>query len=244
MNKLNNITIFDLQDILLDYLKNIHPVEYNGFIIRLSSNISDTFNKRSFYTISFPNLNNIDLILSEWYNYALTNIIKTNDIIDIISIISIDPIKIYKNIEKITIQYGGLIINQEEFIKKLSFDIIDEMNKHLIEVYFDNEYPEINEIDEINEKFNDIDINIIYNKYPQANIYIPISIKKDNISDLFYINGIINTNTNAIDIINNLRKCLDSEDITEILSYNKEDIIYKYNNYELLSFDIITEPDL
>ena len=48
-----------------------------------------------------------------------------------------------------------------------------------------------------------------------------------------------------IDIIDEIRECLDTDDTTEIFKYDKEEIVYKFGtNKEIKSFNFITDPDI
>lgn len=85
------------------------------------------------------------------------------------NILSIDPLRI-KDCNEIRIQYSGTHINPEGIIRNLTFDIIDQMNKHLIELYMDENYPEIDindseDKEEFNKIFDELDIDEIYEIY-------------------------------------------------------------------------------
>jgi hypothetical protein len=162
------------------------------------------------------------------------------------TIVSIDPINV-PNINHIKIQYSGTSINPEYFIREVANDIIEQMNKHLIEKYMDDNYPEI-DIDDIDQqdKYNEIldqtDMEDIYKIFKYAEIYVPIQLNESDIE--FYLNGCIQTDSKVIDIINDIRKCLSYDNSNEIFKYDKTEIIYKFLSSEegkLMEFDIITE---
>ena len=187
----------------------------------------------------------------KWSMYAIDNIIEDYDINKEFTIVSIDPLKFSTNQLDITICYGGNSINPEILIKKLCIDIIEQMNKHLIELYMDSNYPHIDIEDQddrekFNEIFDNLDMNDLYNKYLTAEIYIPLKLKSSTINDtIFYINGTISTKYHIINIVDSIRSCLDSDDIQEIITYDKDDIIYKFScNNILQEFSIITDPQI
>jgi hypothetical protein len=264
--KLHNINLNDIENVLKIYLMEKHPKTSNGFIIRLSNLLTNSYEERKSYIVLFPKLTEItqtDLrseeyqkdkiqsIIDEWSNYAIENIVKNYDLTSEMTICSIDPINIDKDITKIKIQYSGTNINPEPIIKSLSTDIIEQMNKHLLELYMDQNYPDIDindseEIEQFNEKFDDIDITDLYNKYPISEVYIPINLSNEldpEDSIIFYLNGIISTNSLITDFVDDIRTCLDTGDTTEIFKYEKDDIIFKFgSNKELVSFSIITDP--
>lgn len=231
--------IINLNELLNKYLNEIHPANSNAFIIRISDKISKSHNRRRSYILSFPiDIKNED-ILKFWIEYAIINITETN-----LELVSIDPFSINKIFNEIKISLSGVNINPEDFIKNLSFDIIEKLNKHIIEFYMDNNYPDI-DIDnpEYNIIFDNLDMSEIYETYPYTSIYIPLIIYTDSIFNVF-IHGIIKSNSSIIDIIDELRSILDSDDINESFEYNKEEIIYKYGKYNETSFSIITDPDI
>lgn len=252
--KLSNINIYDIDDIMRTYLTDKHPKDSNGFIIRIADKITDIYTRRRTYIINFPIINddNRDNIVNKWSEYALDNIIDNYDLNHEFTITSIDPIKVSKEFNDVRIQYGGHTVNPEDFIRSIAHDIIEQMNKHLIELYMDETYPEIDIYDseqkeQFNEIFDMIDMKDLYEKYKFANVYVPISMTNDKTSEdiIFYLNGTIKTSTQIIDIIDEIRLSLDFDDINEVLKYEKEDIIYKYgSNNELKNFTIISDPDI
>jgi hypothetical protein len=126
------------------------------------------------------------------------------------------------------------------------------MNKRIIELYMDTNYPEIDIADtdqreQFNDIFDQIDMETIYEKYPFADVYIPINLTKsnDDTNVMIYINGTISTSVRIIDIIDDIRECLDTDDTNEIFNYSKDDIVYKFGtNKEIKSFNFITDPDI
>jgi len=255
------MNIHQLDIVINEYLSKTHPKHSNGFIIRIIDEQNINFERRRSYIVSFPkilSINDINKISSVWSEYAMINIYNF-DYLNELSLLSIDPINIQKDINTINIQLSGTTINSEVLVRNLTYDIIDQMNKHLIEFYIDQEYPEIDitdseQLEEFNKKFDDIDIELIYDKYQFVDIYIPIEIttvqqnnqhnnQQNNI--VFYLNGTIETKFKHIDIIDDIRKCLDFNDQNELLKYDKEEIIYKFgNNKKNMSFEIITDPDI
>ena len=186
----------------------------------------------------FPYIFNKDELLNIWLDFALTKIEESN-----LTLISIDPLKINENFDKIDVFYSGYDINPEDFIKSLSFDIVEQMNKHLVEIYMDNNYSSIDiEDPEYNIIFDNIEMEDLYNIYPYCTINIPIIITTEEILEVL-IYGIIKTNYSAIDIIDDIRQCLISNDTTESFEYNKDDIIYKYGIFKEIDFTIIINSD-
>ena len=250
---MNNLLLNEIETKIKIYLETIHPKESNGFIIRLADYINTIYERRRSYIIKFPFINqsNINNIVDKWSMYAIDNIIEDYDINKEFSIVSIDPLKFSTNQINITICYGGYTINPEILIKKLCIDIIEQMNKHLIELYMDTNYPDIdiedpNDREKFNEIFDNLDMDILFNKYQIADVYIPLQLKSSTINDtIFYINGTISTKYHIIDIVEDIRNCLDTDDVQEIITYDKDDIIYKFNcNKILQNFSIITDPQI
>ena len=249
---MNNLLINDVETKIRIYLETIHPSNSNSFIIRLGDCINTIYERRRSYIVKFPLINQeiIDQIIDKWTNYALENIIENYDINKELTIISIDPLKFPIEQLDININYTGQTINPEFIIKNLCVDIIEQLNKHLIELYMDENYPHIDIDDQSDrEKFNEIfdQLNMIdiYNKYPNVDIYIELNLKT-NIDDVkFYINGTINTQSNIIDIVDDIRNCLDTNDTQESITYDKHDIIYKFGSDKILqNFSIITDPKI
>jgi hypothetical protein len=243
-NRLSDLTIYDIESVLKQYLINEHPKDFNGFLIRLSNIMNNNFERRRSYIVSYPINSDTDDIINNWSIFAIEYIIEDYDITDVMNIVSIDPLKI-ENIKEIKIQYSGTYINPEGIIRNLTLDIIDQMNKHLIEQYMDENHPEIDindseDRENYNKVFDELDINDIYDKYKRADIYVIIKLKLNDDNKTFYLYGNILTNSKYNDIIDDIRNCLDTNDINEILIYDKEDIIYDFNsNNELESFNII-----
>ena len=252
--KLNNITIDEIESVINYYLKNKHPSHSNWFIIRLGDNITQIHERRRSYIIKFPLINtkeDINQIINTWSDYALNNIIENYNITQQMTICSIDPIK-FSSVSDIIIRYSGEVINPELIIKKLTFDIIEQLNKHIIELYIDEHYPHIDIDDDtqrtnFNKIFDNIKLEEIYKIYPFVEIYVPLNINSDLDSSskdiIFYLNATINTTDHIINIIDDIRECLDSNDTNEIITYDKEEIVYKFgSNKQLASFNIITDP--
>jgi hypothetical protein len=254
---MNKINIYDMENIISSYLTDKHPQKSNGFIIRLEDIIQNSYSRRRCYIIQFPlfqldKQNIIYQIMEKFSQFAIEHIIDNYDLNHEFTIISIDPININKKITDIFIQYSGMTINPEDIIKSISQDIISQMNKRIIELYMDNNYPDIDIADndqreEFNKIFDQIEINTIHDKYPYVDIYVPINFTKsnDDTNIMIYINGTIKTSTQVIDIIDNIRTCLDTDDTNEIFKYDKDEIVYKFDsNKEIKSFNFITDPDI
>jgi hypothetical protein len=168
------------------------------------------------------------------------------------TITSIDPIKINKEFHDIYIQYSGKTINPETLIINISKDIIEQMNKHLIEIYMDEMYPDIDILDEstidnTNNQLNNIDHSEIYNKYKYADVYVPIMLTSNIFKDgmTIYLRGTIRTDIKIVDIINDIRLCLDTNDTSENFIYDKDDIVFRYGNEkQIRTFEIITNAQL
>jgi hypothetical protein len=245
--KLNDINIFEIENVMRIYLTDVHPITSNGIFIRIGDKMNNQYEKRDMFIISFPlmeNNNDIHNIIYKWSEFIVNyyNI----DLTRTFTIVSIDPISI-SNINHINIQYSGTSINPEYFIREVANDIIEQMNKHLIEKYMDDNYPEI-DIDDIdqqdkyNEILNQTVMEDIYKTFKYAEIYIPIQLNDSDIE--FYLNGCIQTDSKVIDIINDIRKCLSFDNSNEIFKYDKTEIVYKFLSLEegkLMEFDIITE---
>ena len=254
---MNKININEMGAIITTYLTLKHPSKSNGFIIRLGDIIDNAYNRRRCYTIQFPFIqedkeNNILKITDQLVMYILDNYIDNYDLTYQFTILSIDPIIINKNITEIFIQYSGEMVNPEDIIRSISSDIITQMNKHIIELYMDNMYPDIDisdskQLTQFNEIFNQIEMDTIFNKYPNVEVNVPINLTKSNDETklLIYINGTIKTTSQIIDIIDDIRNCLDTDDTTEIFKYIKEDIVYNFSTTkEYQTFNIITYPNL
>ena len=242
---MNNLTICDIEGKLRFYLEKKHPKQSNGILIRLSDELNEIYERRRLYIVKFPhiiNQQNIESILNKWSEYALNDIIDNYNLMQLLTIVSIDPIKLPILNDDIVIQFGGETINPETIIRKLCLDIINEMNKHIVELYTDNYYPEVNDINTI---INEIELEDIYNKYPEVEIYIPLKLKTEDEDVDFYLNGTIKTTNHIIDIIDDIRLCISSNDINEKIEYEKEEIIYKFgNNKSIQNFSIITDPQI
>jgi len=262
---MHKINIYDMEKTINSYLMDKHPSKSNGFIIRLEDIIENSYNRRRCYIVQFPNLllnkeNIIYQIMEKWTQYAIEHIISNYDLTHEFTIVSIDPIIIDKDIEDVSIKYSGTTINPEDIVKSVSFDIISQMNKRIIEQYMDTNYPDIDiadsdQIDKFNEIFDQIDMDIIYEKYPYADVYIPINFTVSNANanadtntdtnEIIYINGTIHTSAQIIDIVDEIRSCLDTDDTNEIFKYDKDEIVYKFGpNKEIKSFNFITDPDI
>jgi hypothetical protein len=249
---MNNLLLNDVENIIKIYLQTKHTINSNGFLIRLSDNINAVYERRRSYIVKFPTLDQdiIYQIINRWTEYALDNIIENYDLNQQMTILSIDPLKFSTDQSDITIKFSGEVINPEIIIRKLSIDIIEQMNKHLIETYMDKHYPyidmdDINQREEFNEIFDNIDLNDIYAEYPQAEVYVPLSLRSNDDDITFYINGTILTTHHLINIIDDIRLCLDSNNKNEIINYDKDDIVYKFvSNKKLQDFNIITDPQI
>lgn len=251
---MNNILINDVEKYIRLYLETKHQIDSSGFIIRLSDNINSIYERHRTYIMQFPLINPdlISQIISCWSEYALENIIENYNLHQRMTILAIEPLKIASTQNEIIIKYINEKINPEIIIRQLSLDIIEQMNKHMIELYMDQNYPNIDINDseqenEYNEIFDSIDIEQIYSTYPQAEIYIPLKLKSkmDSNDIIFYINGTINTTSHIINIVDDIRICLESDNQDEIISYAKDEIVYKYGkNKELQQFSIITDPQI
>ena len=88
----------------------------------------------------------------------------------------------------------------------------------------------------------------IYDKYQIADIYIPIKLSSDDNQfepTTFYINGTLNTKSQLIDIMDDIRSCLQTDDIDEKMEYSADEIIYKFGkNITPKIFAIITDPNI
>ena len=229
---LHKIDIYEMEQTITSYLVNNHPVTSNGFFIRLEDLIQNSYSRRRCYIIEFPLFNDnkleiISQIMDKWTQYAIEHIIENYDLSKEFTIVSIDPVKINKNITDISIQFAGMTVNPEDIVKSISIDIINQMNKRIIELYMDTNYPEIDIADsdqreQFNDIFDQIDMETIYEKYPFADVYIPINLTKsnDDTNVMIYINGTISTSVRIIDIIDDIRECLDTDDTNEIFNYS------------------------
>jgi hypothetical protein len=163
---------------------------------------------------------------------------------------AIDPISISKEFTNIQIKYAGTVTNPEKFIKNLTVDLIEQMNKRLMEKYMDDNHPEVDildsdQLEQFNQNFDDIDMDIIYEKYKFVDVYIPIKLSVDTEVIEFFLHGVINTKSIYIDVVDEIRSCINSNDSSEVLSYDKDEIIYKFgNNKEVIEFAIITDPKI
>lgn len=253
---LDNITLYELENILFYYFDNAHPIDSNGFIIRIGDILENSQNRRRSYFVNFPEMTNLNNelisklhneIISNFVSYGSENIIPNNDLNYQFTIISIDPIKVSTLFDTVKITYGGVNVNQEDLIRTMSMDIINFMYKHLIEYYMDQHYPNIDiddkeQLDIFNDIFDNLDIDEICLLYPMVEVYVGINfISKDkqitqNLLSLLpqtceiYLNGIIHSNYKIIDIIDAIRECLNSDDPNEIFTYSKDDIVFKFIN--------------
>jgi hypothetical protein len=254
---MHKINVYDLENIINSYLTDTHPSNSNGFIIRLEDLVENSYNRRRCYIVLFPLLNSlkneiITQIMDKWTQYVIEHVISNYDLNHEFTVTSIDPICVEKKIDEVIIQYSGTNINPEDIVKSISLDVIEQMNKRIIELYMDTNYPEIDIADsenreQFNEVFDQIDMDIIYDKYPYADVYIPINLTKSNdeTNVMIYINGTIKTSSKLIDIIYEIRECLDTDDTNEIFKYDKDEIVYEFGqNKEIKSFNFITDPDI
>jgi hypothetical protein len=245
---MNNIQIYEVEPILKLYLDEHHPVNSNGFIIRISNNLINNYEERKSYIVTFPinYLNDYDSIINPFLKYILDKY----ELDEIVSIVSIDPLKFTEEFNNINIKFSGKNITPESIIRALTIDIIEYLNIHLMETYIDEYHPDIDicepdHIEKFNEIFDDIDVATIHEKFPKVEIYVPIHLKTEEIDETIYLNGTIKTNSQYIDIINDIRENLDTDDLTEILTYDKEEIIYKFKtNKELEPFMITINADV
>lgn len=177
--KLNDINLFEIENVIKTYLTDIHPITSNGIFIRIGNKVNDQYEKRDMFIISFPLLernNDIYNIVYKWSEFIVNH--YNIDLTKTFTIVSIDPISV-TNINHINVQYSGTSINPEYFIREVANDIIEQMNKHLIEKYMDDNYPDI-DIDDINQqdKYNEIldqtEMEEIYKIFKYAEIYVPI----------------------------------------------------------------------
>ena len=257
INNMYKINIYDMENIIKNYLTAKHPSGSNGFLIRLEDKLENSYSRRRSYIILFPllklNKNEIiNQIIDKWTQYAIEHIINNYDLNHEFTIVSIDPICIEKKINDITIQYSGITINPEDIVKSISTDVIEQMNKRIIELYMDTKYPTIDIADseqkeQFDNIFNHTEMNTIYETYPFADVYIPINLTKSNndMNIMICINGTINTSAQVIDIIDDIRNCLDTDDTTEIFKYNSDEIVFKFgHNKEIKTFNFITDPDI
>ena len=241
--KLNDINVLEIENVIRTYLTDIHPKTSNGIFIRIGNKVNNQYEKRDMFIISFP-FNDIHNIVYKWSEFIVNH--YDIDLTRTFTIVSIDPISV-KNIDHISIQYSGTSINPEYFIREVANDIIEQMNKHLIEKYMDDNYPEIDiedidQQDQYNEILDKTDMEDIYKIFRYAEIYVPIQLNDTDIE--FYVNGCTQTNSKVINIINDIRKCLSFDNSSEIFKYDKTEIIYKFLSFEegnLMEFDIITE---
>lgn len=250
---MNNLLINEVESKIRIYLESIHPKKSNSFIIRLGDCINTIYERRRSYIVKFPLIDHhiINQIIDKWTNYALENIIENYDINKELTIISIDPLTTTIEYNDILITYGGQTINPEYIIKNLCMDIIEQMNKHMIELYMDENYPHIDiedhkQREEFNVIFDELNMDDIYSRYPIVEIYIELNLKSDIIDDVvFYINGTISTKYHIIDIVDDMRNCLDTNNIHETIMYDKNDIVYKFSKDKILeSFSIISDPKI
>jgi hypothetical protein len=257
---MKNIGINEIEEVIKSYLNFKHPNHSNGFIIRLEDHIKNSYNRRRSYIIKFPHLHEetdkkndqIIEILNTWTDFAINNIVPEYDLNYEMTILSIDPLNIDKQFKSVSVQYSGTTVNPEDFIRSISFDIIDQMNKHLIETYMDEKHPDIDiedsdQRDQFNAIFDEIDMESIYETYPYSEVYVPINLtnsEADTNCEL-YLNATLKTNYQMIDIIDDIRRNLDTDDTNEVFNYNKDDIVYKFRkNKELENFAIITDAVL
>lgn len=252
--KLVDIPIYETVNIINEYLIEKHPINSNGFVIRISRKMPNNFTKRNMYIVNFPKINDgnkmsiIQLLTDKWSEYIFSNIVKNCDMNEIVTVLSINPILVPKKFNDVIIQYSGTITNPENLVRSISMDIINRMNKHLIEQYMDEMHPEIDILDsEKKGEIDNIDFDDIYNKYKYADVYVPITLTSNIILEkiTFYLSGTILTNAKMSDIINDVRICLDTDDMSEIFEYDKDDIVYKFGSNKIeKSFNIITNAQV
>jgi len=228
-------SIFDIQIDIIKYFTNVHNKNNNCVLLSLIEKISHSHDKITNYYINYPLEINVEDIYNRWLEYAIENLN-----INKLSLLSISSINVEYCFSKIDIICGDININPEEFIRKLCFDIIENLNIHLIEMYRDNYYDDYND-HEYNEVFNNTDMQDIYDIYPTVNILVPITLEKDNNKTEFFISGTIKTNFNVINIIDDIRECLESDDLTEIFNYEGCNIEYEYGNFKEIKFDLYSE---
>jgi hypothetical protein len=233
-------------------MTNLRPSNSNGFVIRFGDKINN-FNRRRSYIVNFPinlsiNLSSIDIsdIIDKFIIYIMENIIN-NDLNYKLTIVSIDPIKINKNHDEIEIIFGGTSLNLEDLILEISTDIIKNMTLRLTEYYMDITHPEIDISDPIDKEkfdqiFDDLDIDELIQKYPIADVYVPINLKINDENINIFLNGTISTNSKVVDIIDSVRSSLDTNDINEQFTYYADEIIYNFKTTNAINdFTLITK---
>lgn len=242
--ELHDIELYTIPTIIKSFLSK----DNNSVRVVIIDNISKIFSRTRVYDITYPIPVNADDVENAFSNYMMSNIVEDNNILKKVSVV----LSICKNtkddVTKISIIYYGQTTNPDNLIKKVCVDIIEQLNKHLIEYYMDEKYPDLSlEDPEQKEKYNEIINNIefseIYNTYKHVDVYVPINIVSNTIHNktTFYLNGTITTSSQIINILDNIRECLDSDDMSEVFEYNKDDIVFKYGNMkELKQFTIIT----
>lgn len=218
-------------------------MNYNCIVIQFHDITSHQYEFTKKYVISFAiPFNTNDLI--KWDEYV-TNVIGIYDFDQIIDAITVEPLKIEKEFTNFQINYLGSNINNYILFKHISIDIIDQLRKHLIEIYFDKNYPHIDIYDDNDKKkyaglIDELEINKLCEIYDSVHVSIPMLLPNHDM--IFYLDGIIKTSMTELAIYNDIISCFNEVDMKEIYDYDKNDFIYEYSNgLKIKKFDIVTK---
>ena len=242
--KLDNITIVKLINVFKQYLIEKKNNNFNLIILRITMTLTKTNEQTNNYEVCLPEKYDINDVITCFSNYIIDNLTNNYDVNKLITLTSIDIFRTNKSYDDIKIACIKNTITQENFIRKLCVDIIDQMNKHLFEQYMEENYNYIDIYDENDKEMyidiiNNISMKDVYDKYKFVTIYVPIDVMNKDIR--FFINGHISITSTAITIMKDIRECLENN-IEDEFNYDKSEIIYKFTNSNIkIKFDIISD---
>lgn len=237
--KYDNISINDVRNIIQ---KLSQDKNNNCIAFYVHDNVSKIIKK---YVISYNTVfDKYDLLK---FDEFIINILNIFDIDYHFDAVTIEPIHIDKKFDTFTINYIGSNCNNYIFFKHLSEDIKTELDKHMIEIYFEENYPYIDINDEDDkEKYaeiiDNINVNKLYETYSKVSISVPLMLPKHDM--VIYLESIMYTTMDIIKIYNEIIACFNEIDMKEIYEYDKNQFVYIYDNkLNLKQFNLVTEID-
>lgn len=238
------ISLITLRNILKTTINN--NVDHNCIIVQFHDLTSHRYELNKKYVLSFSvPLNDNDLI--KWDEYV-TNVIGIYHFDQIIDAVTVESLKIEKEFTNFQIDYLGSNINNYVLFKHIAIDIIEQLRKHLIEIYFDKNYPHIDIYDDNDKKkyadlIDELEISKLYEIYDSVHVQIPILLPNHDM--VFYLDGTIKSSITEIAVYSDIILCFNEVDMKEIYDYDKNDFIYEYGNgLKIKQFDIVTKINI
>lgn len=237
--KYDNISVNDVRDIIQKLSKDIN---YNCISLWIHDLTSKNYEIIKKYIICYNTaIEKYDLLKIDEY---ITNILNIFDFNQKFDSITIEPLHIDKKFDTLSIKYVGNNINNYIFFKHLAEDIKMELEKHMIEIYFEQHHPEIDIYDEQDKDIyaniiDNLNINTLYETYNKVSISVPLMIPKHDM--VIYLESVMLTSIDIIKIYNEIILCFNDLDMKEIYEYNKNEFIYKYDNkLNIKQFNLVT----